>query len=94
MNKKTKDVSDSVGRFIVKFTDDTLKVRGKFSMKRVLVAIFTPYALNIGNHIVTNNNVNPYAILVFQTILTFITAVLVTTAYAKSQELKNDTENI
>jgi len=89
-----KEFSENVGNFIVKFVDDTLKVRGKFSMKRVLVAIFTPYALNIGNHIVTNNNVNPYAILVFQTILTFITAVLLTTAYVKSQEPKNDTENI
>jgi len=84
---------DSVGNFIITFTNDTLKVRGKFSMKRVLVAIVTPYGLNIGNHIVTNDSVNAYAILVFQTIFAFITAVLITSAYAKKQELKDDNTN-
>jgi len=85
-----RETPSNVGNLIVKFADDTLKVKGKFSMKRVLVAIVTPYGLNIGNHIVTNNSANPYGILVFQTIFAFITAVLITSAYAKKQELKDN----
>jgi len=76
------------------FIDDTLKVKGKFSIKRVIVAIFVPYTIYIGVFIVTNKDVNPYAIQVFTGLLTFITLIVAGTIYAKKQEVKttNDTE--
>jgi len=81
---------------IYTFIDDTLKIKGKFSIKRVLVAIFTPYTLYIGVFIVRNNNINPFAIQVFTGLLGFITLIVAGTIYAKKQEVKNtnDTENI
>ena len=77
------------------FIDDTLKIKGKFSIKRVLVAIFTPYTLYIGVFIVKNKDINPFAINVFTGLLGFITLIVAGTIYAKKQEIKNtnDTEN-
>ena len=80
-------------KFITKFIDDTIKVNGKYSMKRVIVAVFVPYTLNIGMIIVRNNNVNPYAIQVFTGLLGFITLIVAGTIYAKTKEVKPN-ENI
>jgi hypothetical protein len=82
-----------------KFINDTLKVKGKYSMKRVLVAASFPYTLGLGIYIVISDRllglktVNPYAIQVFLGMLAFITGALGITAYAKKQELK-DNEDI
>jgi len=87
-----------------KFTDDTLKVNGKFSMDRVLVAISFPFMLLIGAYIVVSDRllglktVNVYAIQVFTGLLGFIVAIVVTKQYGKNAEIKagktntNDTE--
>ncbi len=85
--------------FIIKFIDDTLKIKGKFSMKRVLVAVTFPNALSIAHKIVDNESINGNAIVVLQTLFAFITAVVITNAYAKKQEIKDDnyshdTENL
>jgi len=93
-----------------KIIDDTLKVRGKFSMDRILVAVSFPYMLGLGLYIVISDRllglktVNPYAIQVFTGILGFIVAIVVTKQYGKNAEIKaelnsqksntNDTENL
>jgi len=80
-------------KHINKFITDTLQIKGKWSMKRVIVAVCFPHALFIAQKIVINDNVNSYAIMVLQTIFAFITAVLITSAYSKKEENKHD-ENI
>lgn len=80
-------------KFITKFISDTLQVKGKWSMKRILVAICFPDSLYIAHTIVNNDNINVHAIVVLQTIYAFITAVLITTAYSKTQEVKNEITN-
>ena len=82
-----------------KFRDDTLKVKGKYSMKRMLVAVSFPYTLGLGIYIVISDRllglktVNPYAIQVFLGMLAFITGALGITAYAKKQEQKEEVIN-
>jgi len=77
-----------------KFIDDTLKVRGKFSMDRVLVAVAFPFMLLIGAYIVVSDRllglktVNVYAIQVFTGLLGFIVAIVVTKQYGKNVEIK------
>lgn len=81
---------------MIKFRDDTLKVKGKYSMKRVLVAVSFPYTLGLGIYIVISDRllglktVNPYAIQVFLGMLAFITGALGITAYVKKQEQKEN----
>ena len=65
-------------------------IKGKYSMKRVIVAIFVPYTLNIGMIIVRNNNVNAYAIQVFTGLLAFITLIVAGTIVAKIKEIKTN----
>ena len=83
---------------MMQFIDDTLKVNGKYSLKRVLVAVSFPYMLLLGLYIVLSDKylgtkvVNVYAIQVFQSILAFIVSVVVTSAYAKKAELKDNKE--
>lgn len=79
--------------FIRKFIGDTLMIKGKYSMKRVIVAIFVPYTLNIGMIIVRNNNVNAYAIQVFTGLLAFITLIVAGTIVSKMKEIKTDNTN-
>jgi len=87
------DISDyKIVKGINKFIDDTLKIKGKYSMKRVIVAIFVPYTLNIGNTIVKTPNINVYAIMVFQGLLAFITLIVAGTIIAKMKELKTKEE--
>ena len=82
-----------------KFIDDTIKVKGKYSMKRVLVAVSFPFTLAIGLFIVISDillglkTVNPYAIQVFSAMLLFIATALGITAYAKKQEIKSTEDN-
>jgi len=74
--------------------DDTLKIDGCYSMDRVLVAIFTPFAILIGVYIVISDRllglktVNVYGIQVFNSLLGFIILVVVTKAYKQVKELK------
>lgn len=83
-----------------KFVEDTLKVNKKYSLKRILVAVAFPYSLLLGTYIVISDRllglktVNPYAIQVFQTLMGFVVAVVVTSAYAKKAELKSSVEDI
>ena len=89
-----------------KFVNDTLKVNGKYSMDRVLVAVSFPFMLLIGAYIVISDRllglktVNVYAIQVFTGLLGFIVAIVVTKQYGKNVEIKalqnntNDTENL
>jgi hypothetical protein len=77
-------------KLIRKFIGDTLMIKGKYSMKRVIVAIFVPYTLNIGMIIVRNNNVNAYAIQVFTGLLAFITLIVAGTIVAKIKEIKTN----
>lgn len=82
-----------------KFVQDTVMIKGKYSMKRVLVAVSFPYTLALGIYIVISDRllglktVNPYAIQVFIGMLAFITGALGITAYAKKQEQKEDINN-
>lgn len=79
-----------------KFVSDTVMVKGKYSMKRVLVAVSFPFTLAIGLFIVISDillglkTVNPYAIQVFSAMLLFIATALGITAYAKKQEQKEN----
>ena len=59
-------------------------------MKRVLVAITFPYTLWVGYKIVTYENTPENAVQVFATSLAFIVAVVVTGAYAKKAEMKDE----
>lgn len=83
-----------------KFIDDTLKVKGKYSMDRVLVAIAFPFMLLIGAYIVLSDRllglktVNVYAIQVFTGLLGFIVAIVVTKQYGKNVEIKANTSTI
>jgi len=87
-----------------KFVDDTIKIKGKYSMKRVLVAVSFPYTLGLGIYIVISDRllglktVNPYAIQVFLGMLAFITGAIGISAFAKVAEIKenstNDTDNL
>jgi len=67
-----------------KLRDDTLQIDGKYSIDRVLVAIFTPVTILIGIYIVISDRllglktVNVYGIQVFTALLGFIFAVVVT----------------
>jgi hypothetical protein len=71
--------------------DDTLKIRGKYSMKRVLVAATFPVTVSVGLKIVfTDVNL---AFQVFTAFLTFISVLVGINAYAKKEELKT-IENI
>ena len=78
----------------MKFIDDTLKIKGRFSMDKVLVAIAFPYMLLIGAYIVISDRllglktVNVYAIQVFTGLLGFIIAIVVTKQYGKNVEVK------
>ena len=71
-------------------------IKGKYSMKRVLVSISFPYTLLLGIYIVISDRllglktVNPYAIQVFSAMLLFIATALGITAYAKKQEQKEN----
>lgn len=83
-----------------KIIDDTLKVKGRYSMDRVLVAISFPFMLLIGAYIVASDRllglktVNVYAIQVFTGLLGFIVAIVVTKQYGKNAEIKaQQTEN-
>jgi len=82
-----------------KFVSDTIMVKGKYSMKRVLVSISFPYTLLLGIYIVISDRllglktVNPYAIQVFSSMLLFIATALGITAYAKKQEQKEEVIN-
>lgn len=83
-----------------KFIDDTLKIKGRYSMDRVLVAITFPFMLLIGAYIVISDRllglktVNVYAIQVFTGLLGFIVAIVVTKQYGKNVEIKAQSENI
>ncbi len=83
----------------MKIINDTLKIKGKYSMKRILVAISFPYTLLLGIYIVISDRllglktVNPYAIQVFLGMLAFITGAIGITAYAKKQEIKYEENN-
>lgn len=82
-----------------KFIDDTLKVKGKFSMDRVLVAISFPFMLVLGCYIVVSDRllglktVNIYAIQVFTGLLGFIVAIVVTKQVGKNAEIKYENIN-
>jgi hypothetical protein len=82
-----------------KLRDDTLKINGKYSIDRVLVAIFTPFTLLIGTYIVISDRllglktVNVYGIQVFTALLGFIIGVVITKTVKQIKELKNN-ENI
>jgi len=88
----------------MKIINDTLKVKGRYSMDRVLVAVTFPFMLLIGAYIVISDRllglktVNVYAIQVFTGLLGFIVAIVVTKQYGKNVEVKaqsnNTTENI
>jgi len=77
-----------------KFIEDTLMIRGKYSMKRVLVAVTFPITMLIGLFIVVSDRllelktVNVYAIQVFTALLAFISVLVGINAYAKKAELK------
>jgi len=81
------------------FIEDTLKIRGKYSMKRVLIAISFPITMSLGIYIVISDRllglktVNVYAIQVFTSLLIFILTLAGINAYSKKQELKT-IENI
>lgn len=90
-----------------KFIADTLMIRGKYSMKRVLIAFSFPIAMSIGVYIVISDRllglktVNIYAIQVFTALLGFILVLAGINVWAKKQELKtleniitNDTEEV
>jgi len=83
----------------MKFIDDTLKIRGKYSMKRVLVSVTFPITMLIGLFIVISDRllelktVNVYAIQVFNSLLMFISVMVGINAYTKKAELKT-IENI
>lgn len=88
----------------MKIINDTLKIKGKYSMKRILVAVSFPYTLLLGIYIVISDRllglktVNPYAVQVFLGMLAFITGAIGISAFAKVAEIKesntNDTENL
>ncbi len=80
--------------FINKFINDTIKIKGKYSMKRVLVAISFPYTLLIGWRITFYKETPENAVQVFSSLLAFIVGVVITNAYAKKQEIKEETNNI
>ena len=77
-----------------KFVNDTLKVNGKYSMDRVLVAVSFPFMLLIGAYIVISDRllglktVNVYAIQVFTSLLGFIVAIVITKQYGKNVQIK------
>lgn len=77
----------------MKIIDDTLKVKGKYSMKRVLVSVAFPYALWVGYKIVNFKDTPENAVQVFASVLAFITSIVITSAYAKKQELKDNEIN-
>jgi len=74
--------------------NDTLKINGKYSMKRILVAVSFPFTLMLGTFITISDTilklktVNPFAIQVFMAMLTFISVAIGISAYAKKAELK------
>lgn len=82
-----------------KFIEDTLTIRGKYSMKRVLIAVSFPITMSIGIYIVISDRllglktVNVYAIQVFTALLVFILTLAGINAYSKKAELKT-IENI
>lgn len=82
-----------------KIANDTLKIHGKYSMKRILVAISFPFTLMLGTFITISDTilklkeVNPFAIQVFMSMLTFISVAIGISAYAKKQELKSQVNN-
>jgi hypothetical protein len=93
--------------FKSKLIDDTLKVKGNYSMKRISVAVTFPNTLALGWYIVLSDRwlgdkvVNIYAIQVFDSLLIFCTAGLsLIIAGALKQKFLNDgtttqsTENI
>lgn len=75
-----------------KIIDDTLKIRGKYSMDRILVAVSFPITLAIGIYIVISDRllglktVNGFAIQVFTGLLGFIVAIVITKQYGKIKE--------
>jgi hypothetical protein len=83
----------------MKLIDDTLKIKGKYSMKRVLVAVSFPYTLLLGIYIVISDRllglktVNPFAIQVFLGMLAFITGAIGVSAFAKVAEMKEQNNN-
>ena len=76
----------------MKIINDTLKIRGRYSMDRILVAVAFPFTLLIGTYIVISDRllglktVNAYAIQVFTGLLGFIVAIVVTKTYGKIKE--------
>lgn len=84
---------------MINFISDTLMIRGKYSMKRVLVAVTFPITIGIGIFIVISDKylglkvVNSYAIQVFNSLLMFISVMIGINAYSKKAELKT-LENI
>jgi len=81
-----------MSNFVNKFVNDTLKIKGKFSMKRVLVAIAFPYTLLVGWRITFYKETPENAVQVFSSLLAFIVGVVITNAYAKKQEIKEENE--
>jgi len=79
---------------IQKIINDTLKIKGKFSMKRILVAVSFPYTLLIGWRITFYKETPENAVQVFSSLLAFIVGVVITNAYAKKQEIKETTNDI
>ncbi len=83
----------------MKLIDDTLKIKSKYSMKRVLVAVSFPYTLLLGIYIVISDRllglktVNPFAIQVFLGMLAFITGAIGVSAFAKVAEMKEQNNN-
>jgi len=83
----------------MKLIKDTLQIRGKYSMKRMLVAVTFPLTMAIGIFIVISDKylglkvVNSYAIQVFNSLLLFISVLVGINAYSKKAELKT-LENI
>lgn len=77
----------------MKIINDTLKIKGKYSMKRVLVAVSFPYSLWVGYRVVMYESTPQNAVQIFATSFAFIVAVVVTGAYAKKAEMKEESLN-
>ena len=83
-----------MSRFVDNFINDTIKIKGKYSMKRVLVAVSFPYTLLIGWRITFYKETPENAVQVFSSLLAFIVGVVITNAYAKKQEIKEETNEL
>jgi len=82
-----------------KFIDDTLKeADGKWSMKRICIAIAFPYVLGLGIYIVLSDRiliekvVNPFAMQVFDSVWIFIGVGLGMTVWANIKKESTPTQ--